>query len=36
MGWLFSAISSMLPQLLLAVGIADSMHLLVDYQSRCW
>ncbi|MEE8312185.1 MAG: MMPL family transporter [Candidatus Binatia bacterium] len=40
-GWMVTAgvrinvITTMLPQLLLAVGIADSMHVLVDYQNRC-
>ncbi len=28
-------ITGMLPPLLLAVGVADSMHVLVDYQTRC-
>ena len=30
-----NVITTMLPPLLLAVGVADSMHFLVDYQSRC-
>ena len=40
-GWMVLAgapvniITTMLPPLLLAVGIADSMHVLVDYQNRC-
>lgn len=28
-------ITTMLPPLLLAVGVADAMHFLVDYQNRC-
>lgn len=30
-----NVISTMLPPLLLAVGVADAMHVLVDYQNRC-
>lgn len=41
MGWMVLAgsriniITGMLPPLLLAVGVADSMHVLVEYQNRC-
>lgn len=30
-----NVITTMLPSLLLAVGVADSIHFLVDYQNRC-
>ena len=30
-----NVITTMLPPLLLAVGVADAMHVLVDYQNRC-
>lgn len=30
-----NVITTILPPLLLAVGVADAMHLLVDYQNRC-
>jgi len=30
-----TVITTMLPPLLLAVGVADSMHVLVDYRNRC-
>jgi len=30
-----NAVTTMLPPLLLAVGVADSMHVLVEYQNRC-
>jgi hypothetical protein len=30
-----NVITTILPPLLLAIGVADAMHLLVDYQNRC-
>jgi hydrophobe/amphiphile efflux-3 (HAE3) family protein len=35
LGMRVNVITTILPPLLLAVGVADAMHLLVDYQNRC-
>lgn len=35
LGMRVNVITTMMPPLLLAVGVADAMHFLVDYQNRC-